>query len=880
MSWRAAKASLRATLTVKPIRRLLITGVLFSLAAVATAVAVGSHFRERALHESEREHQNVVLLLAEHLAQLLQRLDAAERDVESWLAYPSHLALDRLAVHRLLQSKSAELAHVSRLTLVDAEGRLLNTSDEYLAQHRNAAAHAFIQDLKTAGRDWLLTSPVVTATGLTMVLARSIRSPDGTMTAAILGVLDLDRFQDLTKAVSLKDSGSISIFHMDGALVARAPTDRAAIGRRYDLGPSGRNLTDASPEKTFRAVGPVDGQLRIGTMRKIPGFPLVVSASTTADSVLAAWSSQIRLLALITVAAIAVVALVLLFIAREMLSAFAKSERRVAREREKLDLAVNNMSQGLLLYDAHQRLEICNRSYLEMFGLSSDVIKPGCSFREVVSHRRATGSFTGDVEAYCTAIENDLAAGRVARMLVTAPNGRTVQMSNKRLSNGSWIMTMEDVTELQRSHARIAHLAMHDTLTGLPNRAQFRERLLAGLESAGRASLALLFVDLDNFKLINDTYGHVVGDALLCGVAARLAAAIPETDLVARLAGDEFAILQHNATQADAEALAGRILAALTTPVSCAGQDLDVNASVGVALSDPAITDVETLIRRADLAMYAAKAAGKRGWRVFERDMEERAQARRNLERDLRRALAGNQIEVHYQPIFDIGSRAVAGREALMRWRHPSRGMISPAEFIPMAEETHLIVELGRFILREACRQAALRNDGTYVAVNVSPIQLVSGHFALDTAAILASTGLRPDRLALEVTESVLMQDQENVLKTMRELTELGVHFVLDDFGTGYSSLSYLQRFPFHKIKIDRSFVSTLCVSKGSEQIVTTILALANSLGMTTTAEGVETEAQLEMLAGLGCVEAQGFLLGRPEALPDATGGAERSHVA
>lgn len=880
MSWHAAKSSLRTTLKVKPIRRLLITGVLFSLAAVATAIAVGSHFRERALHESEREHRNVVLLLAEHLAQLLQRLDMAERDIEAWLAAPAHLALDPLAVHRLLQAKSADLAHVSRITLVDANGQLLNSSDEYLSQHRQSGTHAFIEELKRTNSDRLLTSPVTTATGLTIVLARPIRANDGTLLAAILGVLDLDRVQDLTAAVSLKDSGNISIFHTDGSLVARAPPDPQAVGRRYDIGSARAYLTDATPERIFRGLGPVDGKPRIGTLRKVQGFPLFVAASTTTVSVLAAWSSQIRLLALITFAAITVVALVLLFIAREMLSAFAKSERRVAREREKLDLAVNNMSQGLLLYDAQQRLEICNRSYLEMFGLSSDVIKPGCSFREVVRHRHATGSFTGDVEAYCTAIENDLAAGRVARTLVTASNGRTVQMSNKRLANGSWIMTMEDVTELQKSHARIAHLAMHDTLTGLPNRAQFRERLQAGLEAAGHEPLALLFVDLDNFKFINDTYGHVVGDALLCGVAARLAGSVAETDLVARLAGDEFAIVQHKATQSDAEALAERILAALTTPVSCAGHDLDVNASVGIALSDPAIADVETLIRRADLAMYAAKAAGKRGWRVFERDMEDRAQARRNLERDLRRALAESQIEVHYQPIFDIRSRAVAGHEALMRWRHPSRGMISPADFIPMAEETHLIIDLGRFILHEACRQAALRKDDTYIAVNVSPIQLVSGHFALDTAAILASTGLRPDRLALEVTESVLMQDQENVLKTMQELTMLGVNLVLDDFGTGYSSLSYLQRFPFHKIKIDRSFVSTLCVSKGSEQIVTTILALANSLGMTTTAEGVETEAQLAMLAGLGCVEAQGFLLGRPEASMAADGSADASCVA
>ncbi|MDO9712202.1 EAL domain-containing protein [Paracraurococcus lichenis] len=423
-----------------------------------------------------------------------------------------------------------------------------------------------------------------------------------------------------------------------------------------------------------------------------------------------------------------------------------------------------------------------------------------------------------------------------------------------------------DVTESREAEARIAHLAHHDALTGLPNRILFRERLEEALARARRSgSFAVLCLDLDRFKEVNDTLGHPIGDALLCAVAARLRSELRDTDILARLGGDEFAIVQSSVNQPhDATALARRLVEVVGAPFEVEGHQISVGASVGVAVAPGDGMDPDALLKAADMALYRAKADGRGTWRFFEPEMDARMQMRRALELDLRRALAAGEFEVHYQPIVGVADRRAQGLEALVRWRHPERGLVPPDRFIPLCEEIGLIVPLGEWVLERACAEAVAWPGIPKVAVNLSPAQFASPGLVDAVAAALAASGLAPARLELEITETVMLRETEATLAILHRLKALGVRIAMDDFGTGYSSLSYLQRFPFDKVKIDRSFIRGLDESRQSNAIVRAVADLCGGLDMTTTAEGVETEEQFVALRRKGCGEAQGYLFSRP----------------
>jgi diguanylate cyclase (GGDEF)-like protein/PAS domain S-box-containing protein len=424
------------------------------------------------------------------------------------------------------------------------------------------------------------------------------------------------------------------------------------------------------------------------------------------------------------------------------------------------------------------------------------------------------------------------------------------------------INVVDDVTERRGAAEKIAHLAHYDALTDLPNRVLLREQVERELKRTSRGEpFALLYIDIDEFKGINDSLGHHVGDELLKDVASRIKGCIREADLVARLGGDEFAVIQTNAGNvADVVEFVARIHEAIRRPYHCLGHHLSTDASIGIALAPRDGTDLEQLIKSADLAMYAAKADGRRTYRFFEAAMDASAKARLKMQQDLRQALVDGGFEIHYQPIVDLRHDEVTGCEALLRWRHPERGIVSPAEFIPVAEDTGLIIELGDWVLKTACAEAAGWPDHVRLAVNVSPVQLKCQTLALKIASALAASGLRASRLELEITEAVLIRDDEAALAILHQLRAIGVRIALDDFGTGYSSLSYLKRFPFDKIKIDRSFVSDIAEIDGSSAIVQAVVNIAAARNMTTTAEGVETLAQRERLRSLGCTEMQGYL--------------------
>src|SRR5262245_23544567 len=540
--------------------------------------------------------------------------------------------------------------------------------------------------------------------------------------------------------------------------------------------------------------------------------------------------------------------------------------RTLASERRQLRTAVDNIPQGLVLYDASARIVICNQPYVDMFGLSADVAKQGCTMQRLIAHRAETGSFDGDVEAFCGAIIRNVRLGKATRQITEAPGGRAIEIVNKPLPAGGWVATIEDITPRKRAEEKIAHLAHYDGLTDLPNRVLFREKLEQALKDLKPgAQLAVLYIDIDEFKSVNDALGHAVGDELLKGVARRLRGCLGETDIAARLGGDEFAIIQypvHDAAQT--ERLVGAIFGAIRQPFECAGHLITTDASIGIALAPRDGHHLDQLLKNADLALYGAKGDGRRTWRFFEPGMDARAKARRTLELELRQAIAGGGFEVYYQPVVDLCDNRIRGSEALLRWRHPQRGNISPAEFIPVAEDTGLINELGQFVLEAACREAAKWPEHVRIAVNVSPVQFRSQTLALNVAAALAAANITPSRLELEITEAVLMRDDEAALAMLYQLRALGVRIALDDFGTGYSSLSYLHRFPFDKIKIDRSFVKNIGDEGASSAIIQAVVNIAKASNMTTTAEGVEQEWQRELLRELGCTEMQGYLFSPP----------------
>jgi diguanylate cyclase (GGDEF)-like protein len=547
-------------------------------------------------------------------------------------------------------------------------------------------------------------------------------------------------------------------------------------------------------------------------------------------------------------------------------AAGSRSKPRAATDQQLLlDTVLNNMSQGVLMFDADARLVFCNQRYIEMYGLSSAVVMPGCGLRDLLDHRKAVGAFCGDPEDYIVELLEDIALGKTSNDISEAADGRVFSIVRKPIAGGGWIATHEDITDRQRAEERIVHMARHDALTDLPNRVTLRERLDHELKRVKRGEcLAVLCLDLDHFKSVNDTLGHPIGDELLKVVAERLRRCTREPDTIARLGGDEFAIIMTGMEDpANAVALAKRIRESITKPYHLDGHQILADIRIGISLAPVDASEADQLLKNADMALYGAKADGRGVYRFFEPEMDARMKARRELDMDLRKALVNAEFELYYQPLVNLQDNQIVAFEALLRWNHPARGLISPAEFIPVAEETGLIIPLGEWVLRRACEETANWPADIKVAVNLSPSQLKSRNLTEVVVSALATSGMPAHRLQLEITETVLMQNTFNTLATLHQLRALGVQIAMDDFGTGYSSLSYLRSFPFDKIKIDRSFIQDL--SNGAEPlaIVHAVAGLAKSLNMISTAEGVETQQQLEKLQSVGCTEMQGYLFSR-----------------
>jgi len=556
----------------------------------------------------------------------------------------------------------------------------------------------------------------------------------------------------------------------------------------------------------------------------------------------------------------------------------AEKAAELERINRQFDVALSNMSQGISMFDQDKRLVVWNDRYAQLYGLPQSVLKAGTHVNDLMAELVARNIVKGEtnrtsIDNTVTTIMSEFPVETRSTRIEEFADGRLILISRQPMSEGGWVATHEDITERKRAEAEIAHMARHDVLTGLANRAEFNVRLSEASRRVRRNGgfVSVLMLDLDKFKAVNDTLGHPAGDQLLVEVGTRLQSTLRETDMLARLGGDEFAVIQEGEThqREGATALAQRIIGVIAQPFDLNGHPAHIGTSIGIAMAPEHGNDPEQLLRAADLALYDAKSSGRNDFRLFQPAMLEVARTRKSAESELRDAIERREFELHYQPVVDIKRQLLCGVEALVRWRHPSRGMVGPDQFIPLAESTGLIVALGEWIVEQACTDAVMLPEHVKVAINVSAVQFRKGNLFDVVSHMLSKTGLAPERIELEITETSHLENQEAHLATMRKLEQIGIAMVLDDFGTGYSSIKYLTSFPFDKIKIDKSFTQGALERSDCAAVVASTLALARGLGIVTTAEGVETVEQLDYMRDAGVDHVQGYLFGRPVAISE-----------
>ena len=823
--------------------------------------------------ESFRRSDDLAQVLAEQTARTLQPIDLILQGFTTRLTALDtrttgpDTAWNSRAMFELLAGQRKSVPAAALLYIIGSDGEILNSSRGFPSPSKNISHRGYFQYLSTHDDHALIVSPpmqLMTDGTWVVFLARRINDVNSRFAGLVVAGVTLSYLEDFYKAVT-PENGSVGLLLHDGKILVRYPPVSNQIELTIPaISPWHQILQNG--HGSYRSAGFIDGEARLVSVRSLRDFPLTINVTTLEAAVWASWYQQaLQILLAATLAGITVICLLWIF--SRQVSQLQRQNKLLEWAGLQFEAVLDNISQGLTFFDENVRLMICNRRFAEIYDLLPEQIQTGMSLSDLLKARLSRGSFVGMPETEYLARRHHLAALKQPFDITDElSNGRTVVMHFQPLPSGGWVTTHEDITESRRANADLAFLARHDALTQLPNRTLFHERLAQSATATQHGqTCALLCIDLDRFKIINDTLGHPTGDALLIAVADRLLATVRDGDTVARLGGDEFAVIQADVKSPEnAAGLAERIIATLQQPYEIDGHHIVIGASVGISIAPQDGLLSEILMKNADIALYVAKAAGRATYRMFEPALNESVRHRQAIELELRNALVAQQFELHYQPIVDLGSGQVISFEALLRWNHPARGMISPAEFIPIAEETGLIIPLGAWALETACKTAANWPEPIEVAVNLSPAQFKGTQLVHAVSSALGVSGLSPNRLELEITESVLMQTNDRSLVLLGQLRALGVRVALDDFGTGYSSLSYLRSFPFEKIKIDQAFIRDINTNRESTVIVGAMINLARNLNMVTVAEGVETIEQLATLQEWGCTRVQGYLFSPP----------------
>ena len=832
----------------------------------AAGVRETERFAKILASQTERSVESIDVVLGEVKA----RLEALRIETPADLRRASSQEM-----FAFLRSRQAALPQAAVVAIAGSDGTQLNTTRQWPPPGVNLSDREFFQEMRKTDDQALHISLALKSqtVGTTIIFfSRRINTTRGEFAGAVGVGIDITYFRSIYEAIGAVEGQSFLMLRRDGTIIWRYPDPVPGVGLMIPR-TSGWHEVAARGGGNFRAAGLFDGP-RLVAVRPLLRYPLVVDVALSEASVTATWNRRMAVIGAGTLLVVCCAAFLLRALARQF-GQLVKSEAQLEAKTHdleeanaRLDAAITNLPQGLCMFDASERLVVANARYLDMYGLAEAGIGPGIPLIDMLRRRQALGNLSEDPERYLADLRRQLAAGKTSYAVAQLPDGRAAAVQNQPVAGGGWVAMHEDITERQRAAAQVAHMARHDHLTDLPNRAHFGEKMqeaLGALDAGGQRFNVLMF-DLDLFKAVNDSLGHLIGDELLKLIAKRLRGCLDENCTVARFGGDEFAILQlaDADQQDDAIILATRLQSVLSEPYYVEGHQIVIGISVGIALAPgDGATQVE-LLKCADLALYRAKSEGRKGHQFYVSEMDSEARLRRALELDLRDALARDQFALHYQTIIDVPTRRVCGAEALVRWKHPTYGLVPPDRFISIAEDSGLIVPIGEWILRTACAEGAKWPAHVNLAVNLSPVQFQRGDLVSAVTRALSESGLSPSRLEVEITESVLLQKNAENLAVLHQLKALGIAIVLDDFGTGYSSLSYLRMFPFDKIKIDKSFVAEFSERADCAAIVCAITGLGRSLNMGTTGEGVETAEQFELLRVAGCTQVQGYLFNRP----------------
>jgi diguanylate cyclase (GGDEF)-like protein len=862
------------------------------IALILSAIASGTtgfglyEMRADAIDHAKQEAEILATILAEDVANASEALDISLRNVVKLVSRPSAETFAALAsdpnVHALLEVQRRDVSQIGLLGVADAAGDIVSGGSIVSPRHINISDREYFQVLRENPTKGLFISKPLRnkVDGQWMIFfARRIESADGRfLGVAFIGVAPDNLIRSHPNITSAGER-SFSLLAADGTIALRLPVGKDKTGRTMPEN-SDWYQTVAEGGGVFYSPGVFDSYGKFVAAQPVPEYPFIVNVGITEQYALAQWRR--RAVAIILAATLcAMTVLALLYSQMRLAERLSRSrfrtwirEKRLSRKSTELEsvskrlgYTLDNMSQGMAIVDNDGGLLIANRSYAELYGLRPDQLRIGMPLTEIFALRVAAGSGAKPTTEEYTRFVHSLGAGDHLHHL---QNGRVIQLRAMKTEEGGYFTLHEDVTERLRTAEKLSQIALLDSLTGLPNRQAFKESLACRLRQLDAGHLAVLLLDIDRFKDVNDAYGPEVGDEVLAEVGRRLTLAA-EGDFVARLGGDEFALIAAG-EQVDPQfaiLLAERLIAAIRRPIMIGGRRISLALNVGVKVVEAFAPDLSRIMRRADLALYAAKIDGRNTARLFDEAMDRAFEDRVLMGNDLRQAIENEALEVHYQPIVRALDREIVCMEALVRWRHPVRGMVSPATFIPIAEENGLIVALGDWVMRRACADAARWRDGIVVAVNVSALQIERPEFIDSVIGALKNAELAPERLQIEITESILLRRNETTRHGLSRLRDRGVSFALDDFGTGYASLSYLKSFQLDKLKIDKTFVDEICVRKESLAIVGAIVALARGLAIETTAEGVETQEQYDVLRALGVSTLQGYLFSKPKPIAE-----------